>query len=431
MQSGDIIELDVTGVAHGGVFVGRHGASDDSRGRVVFVPDALPGECVRVRIGEVKKSFARGEVLEVLDASPDRRPHVWPEADVANAPERRPGGADFGHVALARQRELKAQVLREAFERFAGGAVDAPVVGPEAVLGAEHPAVGDTADGTGYRTRVSLHVDDEGRIGPYASRSHTVIPVGSHPLATPEVAAVALALRSAAPGRVDLVQPDDGGVRTIRRPARPAGGRRPRPAQDDAASEVVVQRVGEREFQLEAGGFWQVHRAAAATLDRAVRDALGEVTSDAWHLDLYGGVGLFAAALGELAGGARLTTVESDPRASAYAETNLADLGAEAVGARVDRFLSRLRAQASLFDREMLARGVALLDPPRSGAGREVVESLADLGPARVAYVACDPVALARDVGYFRGLGYELRSIAAFDLFPNSHHVEAVAVLGR
>jgi tRNA/tmRNA/rRNA uracil-C5-methylase (TrmA/RlmC/RlmD family) len=426
MQSGDVVDLDVTGVAHGGVFVARQ------EGLVVFVPDALPGERVRARVTDVKKSFARAEALEVLDASPDRRPHVWAQADVSVAPEARPGGADFGHIALPRQRELKAQVLREAFERFAGTDIDVAVRGPEDVLGADHPGVSGTREGTGYRTRVSLHVDADGRIGPYAARSHTVIPVEAHPLATPEIEAVALALRSAPEGRIDLVQPADGAVRSIRRPAAPPRGRGRRPASGPRTEpELVTERVGEREFRLDAGGFWQVHRAAAVTLDRAVRDALGELSSDAWHLDLYGGVGLFAAALGDLAGHARLTTVESDPRATAHAEENLAEFGAEAVTARVDRFLSRVSHQASLVDREMLTRGVTLLDPPRSGAGREVVEGIAELGSSRVAYVACDPVALARDVGYFRGAGYELHSVEAYDLFPNSHHVEAVAILSR
>lgn len=425
MQSGELVELEITGVAHGGVFVARHGAEGDNPGRVVFVSDTLPGERVRAEITEVKKSFARAVTVEVREASPDRVPHVWPQADVAVAPADRPGGADLGHIALPAQRALKARVLREAFERFAGLRVDPTVVGPETVLGAGHPDAAATLDGTGYRTRLSLHVDDEGRIGPYAARSHRVIEVSEHPLAVPRVAEVALALRKAKPGRVDLALPGDGVVRTIRRPEqKDRRAARPEP-------EIVAEFVGDREFHVDAGGFWQVHRAAAATLDRAVRSALGELSSDAWHLDLYGGVGLFGAALGELAGPARLTTVESDPRASMHAEDNLADLGVEAVGMRVDRFLSRLRAQASLVDREMLTRGVTLLDPPRSGAGRDVVESIADLGPSRVAYVACDPVALARDVGWFRELGYELASLDAFDLFPHSHHVEALAVLSR
>lgn len=427
METGELLDLDITGVAHGGVFVARHGADDGGPGRVVFVSDAAPGERVRAVVTEVKKSFARAVTVEVLEAGADRVPHVWRQADVAVAPEQRPGGADFGHLALPAQRRLKAQVLREAFERFAGLEIAPVVRGPEDVLGAGHPDAAATVDGSGYRTRLGLHVDADGRIGPYAARSHRVIEVEEHPLAVPAVAEVALAVRKAPPGRLDLVLPADGTVRTIRRPASDARARRgPRPE-----PEVVSEFVGEREFRVDAGGFWQVHRAAAAVLDRVVRDALGELSSDAWHLDLYGGVGLFAAALGELAGPARLTTVEADERASAHAEDNLADLGVEAVNARVDRFLSRLASQASLLDREMLTRGVTLLDPPRSGAGRDVVERVADLGSRRVAYVACDPVALARDVGWFRQLGYELASLEALDLFPHSHHVEAVAILSR
>ena len=426
MQSGDTVDLEISGVAHGGVFVARH------EGRVVFVPDALPGEKVRVRVTDVKKSFARSEALEVLDASPDRRPHVWEQADISVAPGARPGGADFGHIALPRQRALKAQVLTEALEKFAGTSVDVTVRGPEEVLGADHPTVQGTEDGTRYRTRISLHVDAQGSIGPYAARSNTIIPVTSHPLATPDIEAVALAVRKAPEGRLDLVQPADGQVRTIRRPAFTGDKRRrfaPRP--EKAAPEVIQEIVGEREFRVDAGGFWQVHRAAASTLDASVRAALGELSSDAWHLDLYGGVGLFAAAMGDLAGSARITTVESEARATAHARYNLEMFGAEAVTARVDRFLARLAHQATDLDREMLSRGVTLLDPPRSGAGKEVVEGITGLAPERVAYVACDPVALARDIGYFRAAGYELQSLEAFDLFPNSHHVEALAILGR
>jgi tRNA/tmRNA/rRNA uracil-C5-methylase (TrmA/RlmC/RlmD family) len=435
--AGDLIDLDVTDVAHGGVFVGRHD------GRVVFVPDAVPGERVRVRLTDTAKaSFWRGEVLEVLDASPDRVSHVWPAADVANPPERRPGGADFGHIALDRQRELKLRVLTDALHRIGG--LDLPVsIAPAGVDG-----VADTADGTRWRTRVSLHVDEEGRIGPYAARSHRVVPVDDLPLATEAIEHAARRPRTGLPGRIDLVEPADGRVRVIARPdppARPKGRearrhRRPagvaRPPIDPAAREVVVERVGDREFRVDAGGFWQVHRLAAATLTdavtRALRDA-GGVDPDAWHLDLYGGVGLFAAAIGELGGaGTRVTSVESDARATEHAGENLAEwVGARAETARVDRWIARRVAEASHAERERIAHGVVLLDPPRAGAGREVVENVAALAPASIVYVACDPVALARDLATFRAAGYEAARVGALDLFPHSHHLEAVAVLAR
>ena len=435
MAPRDIIDLDVTDVAHGGVFVGRH------EGRVVFVPDALPGERVRVRLTDTaKSSFWRGEVLEVRDASPHRRPHVWRAADLDTSPEARPGGADFGHIALAEQRRLKQHVLEDALQRFGGVEVSVPVVGASA----DADGRGETEDALGWRTRVSLHVDDEGRIGPFAARSHRVVTVDDLPLATPAVERAAARLQATSPGRIDLVQPADGRVRVLPRPGDVGGrhrgprrgGARP-PASDarhDKAREVVIERVDDREFRVDAGGFWQVHRLAAASLSRLVSEALADaVDPDAWHLDLYGGVGLFAATLATLGGtGTRVTSVESDARASEHAGTNLAEwIGSRVETGRVDRWLRDTASTASATERERLARGVVLLDPPRSGAGREVVRSIAQLEPERVAYVACDPVALARDVSTFRAEGYDLERIDAVDLFPHSHHVEALAVLRR
>lgn len=415
MHDGDTIDLDITGIAHGGVFVGRH------EGRVVFVPDTLPGERIRARLTDTrKKSFWRAEALEVLEAAPERRPHVWAAASIDRAPEERAGGAEFGHIELSHQRALKERVIREAVERV--GRLDLPVEVRSA--GAD-----ETPDGTGWRTRVSLHVDDAGRVGPFAARSHDVVPTPDLPLATPAVARAAADLAGAAPGRIDLVQPADGRVRAL---PRPDGARRA------PALEVVEERVGDRVFRVDAGGFWQVHRLAARTLTDLVttelRDATGGLDPEASHLDLYGGVGLFAAALADLGGsGTRVTSVESDARATEHAGENLAEwIGARAETARVDRYVARLAADASARERERLARGVVLLDPPRAGAGREVVEAVAGLGPSSVVYVACDPVALARDLATFADHGYRAdRGIRGVDLFPNSHHVEAVAVLRR
>ncbi len=405
MTSADhTLDLDITGIAHGGTFIARH------EGRVVFVSDAIPGERVRARLVDPPtapdadtRSFWRAETLEVLEASPHRRRHIWREADVDRLPEDRAGGADLGHIALPEQRLLKRRVLQEALDKFAGAGLAAPEV----------EAVDPSSDGTGWRTRLALHIDDAGRIGPYAARSHRVIGVSSHPLARPAVAEAALRLTGLRAGRVDLVEPGDGRVRTL---VRPDGSRRPAP-------ETVFERVGDREFRLDAGGFWQVHPRAAATLDGAVRDALaGRVDPDATHFDLYGGVGLFASTLAGQ-GATDIVTVESDRRATEHAAHNLADHDVQAVTARVDRFLQRLP--------EGTRAGAVVLDPPRSGAGRAVVDGVVGLDPEAIVYVACDPVALARDLGTFRAHGWQAASLRAFDLFPHSHHFETVALLTR
>jgi tRNA/tmRNA/rRNA uracil-C5-methylase (TrmA/RlmC/RlmD family) len=409
----DLLDLDITGIAHGGTFIARH------EGRVVFVSDAIPGERVRARLiapGEgvdaSTRSFWRAETVEVLEASEHRRPHLWAEADVTRDPAERPGGADLGHIDLDHQRVLKRQVLTEALDRFAGAGLEAPEI--ESV---------ESGDGSGWRTRVTVHVDDAGRVGPYAARSHRVIPVTSHPLARPAIAEAALGLRGEAPGRIELVEPADGAVRIIRRdaterPAKVARGFRKRPA-----PEVIHEVVNDRRFAVDATGFWQVHPRAASVLDAALYGLLdGHVDDRATHFDLYGGVGLFAATLADL-GGEDIVTVESSARATQHAAENLAPLTVNAVTARVDRFLATRSGGGR--------SGAVVLDPPRAGAGRQVVEAVHALAPEAIAYVACDPVALARDLGTFRGLGWNVDRLRGFDLFPHSHHFEVVALLTR
>ena len=405
-MKGREVEVEVTNIAHGGYGVAR------LDGRVVFVADTIPGERVRARITDDRKArFWWADTVEVLEASPHRRPHLWPEADVSRDPAERPGGADFGHIAPAHQRELKAHVLSDALQRMAR--IEREV---------EVEQLEGPADGGGWRTRERLHVAEDGTIGPYAARSHRVVRVESLPLGIRELNEAA-PLRERMPehagGDVQVLVPSAGGVRLIL-------GRQ--------APSVIRERVGEREFRVDDSGFWQVHTAAPLTLTRAVQEAIDESLFDprAANLDLYGGVGLLAAAVGDRFGAStRITSVESDARATEHAQENLAEwVGAQAVTARVERWVGGL-ADASAAERERLAAATVVLDPPRSGAGRGVLEVLAAVRPAQLVYVACDPVALARDAGVLAELGYGLAGLRAFDLFPSTHHVEAVASFVR
>lgn len=402
---GRSIEVDVTNIAHGGVSVARHD------GRVVFVADAIPGERVVARVTEdSKKSFWRADTLAVIEPSEHRRDHVWGAAALDRDPAERAGGAEFGHIALPHQRELKRRVIAEALQRMAGIESDVAV-----------EAVGDDDErsGTGWRTRVRLHVDEDGRPGPYAARSHRVIPVTDLPLATEELSAAApLSEVFAGVDHVDVLTPSSGGARLI------VGRQKP---------SVITEVVGGREFRLADGGFWQVHRSAASTLAAAVQDAIDGERFDprAENLDLYGGVGLLAAAVGDRFGaGTRITSVESDPAATGFATENLAEWsGATAETGRVERWIRRLATAPAAGQRSRLAAATVVLDPPRAGAGRDVVDAIAGLSPAQIVYVACDPVAFARDVGLFAERGYRLDGLRAFDLFPNTHHLEAVGRL--
>ncbi|MWB99865.1 class I SAM-dependent RNA methyltransferase [Agromyces seonyuensis] len=411
---GPLLELEVGDVAHGGVFVARH------EGRVVFVADAAPGERVVARVQDASKDrFWRADAVEVLEASPDRVPHIWAESGIDRDPIDRAGGAEFGHLRLGYQRELKGRVLADALSRF-GGVEVAPAVEPVLVYeGAEDV-------GTGWRTRVRLHVDADGNVGPYAARSHRVVPVASLPLAVPAIERIApLGQPFRGAEHVDLIAPSTGDAQIVVADARSSR----------SAPPTVDEIVAGRRFTVDRDGFWQVHRGAAETLYRAVQDAVDDALFDprAANLDLYGGVGLLAGALLDRFGETvRLTTVEADARATEHAGTNLAGaVGVRAETARVDRFLQRLVEHPTAAERARLADATIVLDPPRSGAGREVVDLLAASGARQLVYVACDPVALGRDVGLLRAHGYELEEVRAFDLFPSTHHVEAVARLTR
>lgn len=405
-MKGREVEVEATNIAHGGYGVAR------LDGRVIFVADAIPGERVRARISDDRKPrFWWADTVEVLEASPHRRPHLWPEADVSRDPAERPGGADFGHIEPEHQRTLKAHVISDSLARMARIEREVDV---EAVEG--------PADGGGWRTRERLHVADDGTIGPYAARSHRVVPVADLPLGTAELretAPLGERMPEHAGGAVEVIAPSVGGARLILGTQTPT---------------VIRERVGDREFRVDDAGFWQVHSAAPATLTRAVQEAIDETLFDprAANLDLYGGVGLLAAAVGDRFGSSvRITSVESDPRATEHAQENLADwLGAQALTARVERWVQTL-ADASVPERARLAAATVVLDPPRSGAGREVLAAIAAVRPAQLVYVACDPVAFARDAGLLRELGYELTGLRAFDLFPSTHHVEAVGAFVR
>ncbi len=397
------LTLDIEKVAHGGIFVARH------EGRVVFVSHTLPGEKVKARVFEDKGgSFCRAETTEVLEASEHRVKHFWKAASEGGA-----GGAEFGHIALAYQRELKADVLEEALSRMAGIEMR-PVV--EAAPG------DDEAGGLGYRTRVQLHVDELGHAGPYRERTHAVVETRDLPLAVEDIRELGLHLKNWS------------GVSKIEIAASNTGQLQYSVDKKVKGDERLVERVAGRTFRISGGGFWQVHRKAAELLTATVLADIAKVGFDktADNLDLYGGVGLFAGAIAAKFGNdSKVTTVEAFKQATDDAVLNLADLSnVKAVCQPTERFLAE-RVSAHKKAGSPVSSATVVLDPPRAGAGAKVVGQLLDLAPKHIVYVACDPVALARDLKPLIAGGYELINLRAFDLFAHTHHVEAVASLSR
>jgi tRNA/tmRNA/rRNA uracil-C5-methylase (TrmA/RlmC/RlmD family) len=408
----DRFELEVERVAHGGVCVGR--APD---GRAVLVRHALPGERVVAEVTDERPRFLRADAVEVLRASPDR---VVPPCPFAGPG--RCGGCDWQHATLEEQRRLKAAVIREQLQRLAN--VDLPV---------EVEQLPGSPNGLGWRTRVRFAVDREGHVGFRRHRSHDVEPVDACLLAHPGVEALGVETkRWPAAAEIEVAVSASTGDRHVDVTPR-SRRRQPHVPWLDAPTGVSIagrrlggrstvrEQAAGREWHVSVGGFWQVHPAAAETLAAAVVEALGVSAGDT-VLDLYAGVGLFAGTLAPLAGErGTVVAVESHPAAVRDAQRALGDLPqVSVVMARVDTWLT---------DQDVPRPDAVVLDPPRSGAGAAVVHRLVELAPRAVAYVACDPAALARDLATFLEAGWRLGWVRAFDLFPMTSHVECVAAL--
>ncbi|WP_345701833.1 class I SAM-dependent RNA methyltransferase [Kitasatospora terrestris] len=423
---GERYEVEVGPVAHGGGHcVARH------EGRVLFVRHALPGERVIAEVteGTTTSRFLRADAVEVLEAAKDRIPAPCPFAGPGKC-----GGCDWQHVTPGGQRKLKAQVLTEQLAKLAGltpaeagwdGSVE-PVGGK--LQAGEVPA---------WRTRVQYAVDEEGSVGLRKHRSHDIQPIDRCLIASEGVTELGIESRDwTGVATIEAIASSGSSDRQI--VLRPAPGEQlplveldqpvsiSRVDEQDLFHRVhgrtfVRERAAGRTWRISNGGFWQIHPEAPDTLVAAVLDGLDPQWGEN-ALDLYCGVGLFAGALAERVGddGAVLG-IESAKQAVVDARHNLATL--DNVRIECDR-VETLLPRTGITSTDLI-----VLDPPRAGAGRETVAHLAGLEARRIAYVACDPAALARDLAFFREGGYRPVSLRAFDLFPMTHHFECVAIL--
>jgi tRNA/tmRNA/rRNA uracil-C5-methylase (TrmA/RlmC/RlmD family) len=389
------LTLTVGAPANGGSCVARHD------GRVVFVRYALPGERVRVRVTADRGSYWHAEAVEVIEASDDRRASLCPIAGVDGA-----GCCDLAFVEPDAARVLKAEVVSNQLARL-GNYQWHGIVEPLSPVGP-----------TGWRTRVRLDIGADGRAGFHRYRSDELVAdlnCGQLPAGMTD----GVAGTEWPPGAQLHIVIDDDGQRHVVRTARQ--GRR-------TSTEVVegnyqgVQRAGRHSWQVPVTAFWQAHRDAARTYSELVSDwAQPGPGMTAW--DLYGGVGVFAAVLADAVGeSGRVLSVDSSRAASRVARATLADLAqVSVITDSVRRALAGERHGAD----------VAVLDPPRAGAGRDVIDLLAAAKVPRVVHIGCEAASFARDIGLYLHHGYAVNKISAFDSFPLTHHAECVALLTR
>ena len=386
---GDRFIVTVEKVAHGGHFIVRH------LGAVIFVRHAIPGEEVEIEITGTGSSFNRADVVSVIKASPDRVVAPCQFAHRAGC-----GGCDFQHISLSRQRQLKGEVITEQFSRIAKRDIEVEVEEVGAALG--------------YRTRFNAVTTRNGDLGFKQARSNKVIAVSDCRILAPEMKYQELSSRR---WKGDLrveVSLSSTGERTI----ATGYSRDESPVRTSEGVDIGKYEVNGFALEVSQRSFWQSHKLAPSVLSKVVLE-YAKLKSGDKVLDLYGGVGLFTSqfldAIGETG---TIDLVEGSKSATADAMRNFANFSNVSVHTGD---VAKLLPRFSKAD-------VIVLDPPREGAGKDVVAAMVALKARSIIYVACDPAALARDTNYLGEAGYQLQEMRAFDLFPMTHHIESVAL---
>ena len=392
LKTGDLVQVTIEKVAHGGHFIARHD------GAVIFVRHAIPGEKCTIQITSTGSSFNRADVVSVEAPSEFRV-----QAPCSFSHRNGCGGCDFQHISVAHQRTLKSDVIAEQFSRIA-----------KMEMRVEVEEVGES---THWRTRAIATTDRNGKLGFYKSRSHSIAPVTDCIICVDGMNFNEIASRDLKGDiRVEISASNTGERSIALAPAR--GEEKARLTEGPA---VLHENVLGRSLEVSQESFWQSHKKAPEVLTQAVLE-FAQLKSGEHVLDLYGGVGLFSAAILEAVGptghvdlieGSKVATADAARNFAAFANITIAT-------GDVAKLLPRITAA-----------DVVVLDPPRDGAGKEAVAHIARLAPRAIVYVACDPAALARDTAYLADHSYSLVKVRAFDLFPMTHHIECVALYAR
>ena len=400
LTPGAEIELDIEKAAAGGRMLARHA------GQVVLVGGAIPGEHVRARIQRVARGVTYADTVAVLTPSPDRR---------AVSGDPRCGGQVLAHIGYDRQVRLKAEIIQDAFRRIAR----VPLASPPPMLSSRED---------GYRMRARLHVQN-GRIGFFLEGTHQVCDAAATGQLSPGsvawIAEAETALRQVASdalAAIDVSENIPGTNRAVHLEFQAGADPRAFTTMTGAThvSDTVDAGSGASVvLRRDVRAFFQGNRYLIQPLVEAVLATVG----DAPIVDLYAGVGLFGLAAAA-AGRRPVTLVEGDPISGADLERN-----AEPFGKTVT--VRRRSVESFLASSPPIADATVVADPPRTGMSREAVHALVALRPARLVYVSCDIATLARDVRTVIDAGYDLESLTGVDMFPNTAHVESIAVLTR
>ena len=387
---GITLDLEVERILPGGLGL-AHAA-----GRTVLVSLAAPGDRLTVKIDRVRGKVAFASLVEIQRPSPLR---IEPPCPYFG----RCGGCDFQQLSYEAQLQAKSEIIRDCLHRIAR--IQSP---PEVRVVA-------SPNEWRYRSRANWQVDPEmKRVGYYERGTHTVCDVADCAVLVPELQQTLEGIRALLP---------DGLPNETRELEAVCGDTGVSLAPETAGfrTEDITRKIGSEKYQFSATSFFQTnHDLLEAFTASVIAEAHGQSA-----IDLYCGVGLFTLPLARRF--SQVVGVEANPNAALYARANVKNAGllnAKIVTARVGEWLNQHGASIRRLD-------LVLLDPPRTGAEPGVIQGLVTLKPARIAYVSCDPATLARDLKQLLSAGYAMQSIVAFDMFPQTHHVETVVHLQK
>ncbi|KQB86519.1 class I SAM-dependent RNA methyltransferase [Corynebacterium lowii] len=403
VELGTTVRVRIERMAHGGEGIGT------VDGRVIFVAGAFPGDTAEVRVTKAKRSFLRGQVEKIIEPSDMRGP--WR----CEAARHGAGCCDYAALTPQAELQLKEEVLRDQLARIGGLTVD-------------NLTVTALEPDSQWRTRTRLGVDAQGRAGVRRLGSHEIVSevACSQPVEGLLEGIVGSDSRTFRPGAEVVAVMGDDGQRHVVETRKASRGRRTE--RIDKALEgpsEVSHTVAGHTFTFPVTAFWQAHRRApeaySERIERWLSEALGNREGDKPQVgwDLYGGVGLFvpplATALGERA---KIYSVDASHAATDTPQPCLEPYDVVVRGSRVERCLGTLPAPQAV-----------VLDPPRTGAGADVVHGIAQAGPRAVVHIGCDPATFARDLRAWGENGYGVAKMELINAFPGTHHSEVMALL--
>ena len=405
-------EVQLEKLTYGGDAMGR--LSDPltgTGGRAVFVPFGLPGERVRIRLVEEKKNFARGELLEVLEPSPNRITAKCQHFGEC-------GGCHYQNLPYEAQLKAKTEILHDQLQRI--GKIENPPVQP--MVACPNP--------WNYRNHVQFHLTESGKLGYVDVKGSTVIPILECHLPEASIDALwpqlefepdapieRISLRTGVDDELMLILESD----ELEAPELEleAGISVVHLTEEDAlvmaGQDFIIQRVLEREFKVSAGSFFQVNTVMAEKMVKHLLDKLPLPAKTI--LDVYCGVGLFSAFLAPRC--ERLIGIEASPSACEDFAVNLDEFD------HVELYEGAAEDVIPFLEAE---QAIVLLDPPRAGVELHALDGIRQLAPQVIAYVSCDPSTLARDTARLIAGGYRLVDVTPFDLFPQTYHIESISL---